>query len=119
MSRSVQQREFCVLGAEHSLLGEDGDAALPLLFVGIKEGIARVDTSGLPEHAGLAEQRLGQSGFAGIDVGEDTNGKFFQIRTSFLKYRCSAALVCGAEHVPEKNRGGPRRSAGGTGISAL
>ena len=83
MPRGIKQGEFRVLRAEHGLLGEDGDAALPLLFVGVKEGIARVDPPCLPEDAGLAEQRLGERGLSRVDMGENTDGKPFQMKTSF------------------------------------
>ena len=83
MSRGVQQGEFRVFRAEHGLLGENGDAALPLLFVSVKESIARVDPPCLPENAGLAEQRLGKRGLSRVDMGENTDGKPFQMKTSF------------------------------------
>ena len=58
MSRGVQDRDLRVPGAEHRLLGINGDAALLFLQVRVQEGVAVVHPALLPDGPGGVEQRL-------------------------------------------------------------
>ena len=74
VSRRVQQRDMGIRQGQQRLLGEDGDAALPLLHIVVEIRIAVVNAPHGAQRAALIEQRLAQRGLSGIHVGQQANG---------------------------------------------
>ena len=81
----VQQDVVAGLGGEPRLLGEDGDASLPLHGVGIQKGIAVIHAPQGAELTGDIQESLGQGGLTCVHVGQDTDGELlFHGWASFL-----------------------------------
>ena len=68
----IQQGELRPLPAQPGLLGEDGDAPLPLLDVGVQERVPVVHPPQLPDPAGQVQHGLGQRGLAGVHMGQQS-----------------------------------------------
>ena len=77
MARGIQKGQLQLVRPEPGLLGEDGDAPLPLQGMGIQKGIPMVHPAQLPEHAGAKQQRFGQGGLPRVHVGQNAGGQFF------------------------------------------
>ena len=71
VARRVEQAEKAVSQWHDGLLGEDGDAALPLETVGVKKAVAVVDSAEGFQFSGEKEHRLGQGGLSRVHMGED------------------------------------------------
>ena len=75
--RCVQQGNGQILERQHCLLGEDRDAAFPLLAVGIQKGILVIHPAQLAQPPASIEQSLRQSGLTRVNMGQQTHGKLF------------------------------------------
>ena len=69
MARGVQQGHIHGGQGELRLLGEDGNAPLPLHGVCIQKGVPVVHPAQLPQGAAAVQQSLGQGSFPGVDMG--------------------------------------------------
>ncbi len=69
VSRRVDDVDAGPLVGDRRVLGEDGDAALALLIVGVQGALS--DHLVVAEGAGIAEHRVHQRGLAMVDVGDD------------------------------------------------
>ena len=69
MARGIQQGDLRVLEREHRLLGEDGDAPLPLHGIRVQKGVLVVHPAQLPQGPAPVQQRLGQRGLPRVHVG--------------------------------------------------
>ena len=76
MAGGVQQRHFRVSYGQQRLLGEDGDAPLPLDGIRIQKGVPVVHPAQLPQCPAAVEQRLGQGCFSGVHMGQDAQDQF-------------------------------------------
>ena len=83
MAGGVQQLDPRVPGGEGGLLRIDGDAPLPLLDVGIQEGVPVVHPAQLADGAALVEQGLGEGGLASVHVGQDAQDQLFHGGSSY------------------------------------
>ena len=70
MAGGVQQGDFQLPRLEHRLLGEDGNAPLPLQLVGVQEGVLVIHPAQAADLAGGVEKGLGQGGFPRVHVGQ-------------------------------------------------
>ena len=77
MPRGVQQRQLQLPQGQPGLLGEDGDAPLPLLRIGIRHRVLVVHPSHPPGLAGNVEQGLGQCGLARVHMGQQASTNTF------------------------------------------
>ena len=77
MAGGIQQSQLQRAPGQPGLLGEDGDAPLPLLLIGVQHGVLVVHPPQLPSLAAEVEQSLGQGGFARVHMGQDAHGQFF------------------------------------------
>ena len=75
VARGVQQGELPLPPAQPGLLGEDGDAPLPLLLLGIQKGVAVVHPAQPAHRPGAVQHRLGQGGFARVHMGQHPDGQ--------------------------------------------
>ena len=91
VSRRVQQGDLHPLQGEHRLLGEDGDAPLPLQRLGVQKGVLVVHPSQLLQPPAVVEQGLRQGGLSCVHMGQYTYGQFFHIR--FLKCKILSAVL--------------------------
>ena len=66
---------------QHRLLGEDGDAPLPLHGVRVQKGIPVVHPSQAPQGAALIEQRLGQRGLPRVHMGQYSDDQLLHVHT--------------------------------------
>src|SRR5699024_5335828 len=64
-----RDRTVRVVPVHRGVLGQDGDALLPLQVAGVHHPVYRLGTFG--EGAGLPEHRVDQGGLAVVDVGDD------------------------------------------------
>ena len=103
VSRGVQQGDLRVPHRQQRLLGENGDAPLPLHGVRIQKGISMVHTPQLAQLSRPVEQGLGEGGLSRVHVGQDADGQFF--------HSCLLAFVfahpsyhSGKTHAREKGR---------------
>jgi len=71
VARRVHDVDLGVAPADAGVLGEDGDAPLPLERVGVHH--AFLDHLILTERSGLAEHLVDERGFAVVDVRDDGN----------------------------------------------
>ena len=69
MARGVDDVDLHALVADGDVLGEDGDAALPLLVVGVQHALCHLLV--LAEDASLLEQLVDHGCLAVVDVGDD------------------------------------------------
>ena len=80
VARGVQQRHLHRGQGKDRLLGEDGDAPLPLQGVGIQEGVLMVHPAQLTQGAAEVEHPLRQGGLTRVHMGQYANHKFLHIR---------------------------------------
>ena len=73
MAGRVDQVDDDVVPLERHAGGKDGDAALLLFRIEVGDGRALVDLAHAVRGAGVIEHPLGDSGLAGIDVGDDAD----------------------------------------------
>ena len=78
MARCVQQGQVQAVQRQAGLFGENGDAPLPLLSVGVQKGVPVVHPSQAAQLAALIEQRLRQGGLARIHMGKQTSTNAFE-----------------------------------------
>jgi hypothetical protein len=71
MARRIDDVDRHILVLDAGVLGENGDAALPLQVVGVHDALHHGLI--LPKDLGLAQHPIDQGGFAVIDVGDDGN----------------------------------------------
>ena len=76
MAGGVQQRHLRIAQRQQRLLGEDGDAPLPLDGIRIQKGVPVVHPPQLPQRAAAVEQCLGQGCFSGVHMGQDAQDQF-------------------------------------------
>ena len=69
MARGVDDVDAVAVPGDRGVLGQDGDAALLLLVVGVHHALGQHGAFG--ERAGLLEQAIDERGLAVIDVGDD------------------------------------------------
>jgi hypothetical protein len=69
VARGVDDVDAVVAVVDRRVLGEDGDAALALLVVGVHDALG-VGAAAV-EGAGLLQQAVDQGGLAMVDVGDD------------------------------------------------
>ena len=69
MARGVDQLQFRVPHGQPGLLGEDGDAPVPLDGVGVQKGVPVVHPAQPAQHPGAVQKGLGQRGLARIHMG--------------------------------------------------
>ena len=87
MAGGVQQLDLRVSGGEGGFLCVDGDAPLPLLDVGIQEGVPVVHPAQFPDGAALVEQGLGEGGLARVHVCKHTyTTMLHNAKNSFMVY---------------------------------
>lgn len=79
MARCVQQGQVQTVQRQAGLFGENGDAPLPLLGVGVQKGVPVVHPSQAAQLSALIEQRLRQGGLARIHMGKQTSTNAFEI----------------------------------------
>ena len=72
VARGVQQGEFAAPPVQPRLLGEDGNSPLPLLLVGVQEGVPVIHPPQPPHRAGQVQHGLGQRGLAGVHMGQQS-----------------------------------------------
>ena len=77
VARGVQQRQLHAVQGQDGLLGENGDAPLPLQGEGVQKGVPMVHPAQLLDAAAEVQHGLGQGGFARVHVGHDADGAFF------------------------------------------
>ena len=77
MAGGIQQGDLRIGQAEHRLLGEDGDAPLPLHGVGIQKGVLVIHTAQLFQASGPIQQCFGQGGFTRVHMGQQTRTNSF------------------------------------------
>ena len=88
MARRVQQGDLRVRQGKHRLLGEDGDAPLPLHGVRVQKGVLVVHPAQAPQGAALVQQRLGQCGLPRVHMGQYSNDQLSHVSTpSFVFIR--------------------------------
>ena len=71
MPWGVQQGEGCSPIGELRLLGEDGNASLPLLSICIQKGVLMIYPPQLPQGTAQIQQPLGECGLAAIHMGQN------------------------------------------------
>ena len=71
MAGRVHDIDFGFVEKESGVLGENGDAAFALEVVGIHDALDEFLIGA--EDAGLAEHGVDESGFAVVDVGDDSD----------------------------------------------
>ena len=81
VARGVHHVDLYVLISDGGVLGQNGNAALPLQIAGVHHAVHHGLV--LPVHAGLLEHLIHQSGLAMIDVGD--NGNISQILISHIQ----------------------------------
>ncbi len=93
----VQQGDFQIPGGQHGLLGEDGDAPLPLHGVRVQKGVPVVYPAQLPDGPALVQQGLRQGGFSGVHVGQQAQaeppGSVFRVCVHDFRLLCGIGLV--------------------------
>ena len=77
MAGGVQEGDRQRRGLEQGLLGEDGDAPVPLQGVGVQIGVPVVHPSQGGDGPGGVEQGLGQGGFPRVHVGQNADDELF------------------------------------------
>ena len=82
VARRVQQRSLRLPKGEDRLLGEDGDAPLPLQRLRVQEGVLVVHPAQGADGAGLIEQGLGQRGLPRVHVGQYPDNQFLHMYAS-------------------------------------
>ena len=92
MARSVQQGQVQAVQRQTGLLGENGDAPLPLLGVGVQESVPVVHPPQAAQLAALIEQRLRQSGLARVHMGQQTGTDLFFLFFKLLFAHKNASL---------------------------
>ena len=81
MARGVKQGQAPLPQRQHGLLGENGDAPLPLQAVGIEEAVAVIDPSQLFQFSREVEHGLGQGGLSRVHMGQNA-----QHRIAFIHH---------------------------------
>ena len=75
MARGVQQGDGEVPQGQNGLLGEDGDAPLPLLGIGIQKGVLVVHPAQGAQLSAAKEKPLGEGGLSRVYMGENAHHK--------------------------------------------
>ena len=82
MARGVQQGDGQVPQGELRLLGEDGDAPLPLHLVGVQKGVPVVHPAQAADGPAPVQQSLGEGGFSGVHMSQDAQDQLVHGSTS-------------------------------------
>ena len=93
----VQQGDGHGLQGEHRLFGEDGDAPLPLLGVGVQKGVPVVHPAQAAQLAAGVQKSLGQGGLARVHMGQNAHSQMFVFHTQHPK----------SAKIPSKNGAAP------------
>ena len=94
MAGGIQQSQLQRAPGQPGLLGEDCDAPLPLLLIGVQHGVLVVHPPQLPSLAAEVEQSLGQGGFARVHMGQDAHGQFFMEMPPLPPRRAGVTQLC-------------------------
>ena len=97
MAGGVQQGDGHGLQGEHRLFGEDGDAPLPLLGVGVQKGVPVVHPAQAAQLAAGVQKSLGQGGLARVHMGQNAHSQMFVFHTQHPK----------SAKIPSKNGAAP------------